>query len=659
MKEIEGVLAALNDQQRKAVVHDGGTALVLAGAGSGKTKVLTTRAAWLMATHKAFEDEILLVTFTNKAAAEMKRRVEMMVGSKLSWAGTFHSLCARILRTQATKINYDLNWIIFDADDQLSLLKNIYKDNGWDVKRYKPRAVLDAISRAKSNMETPDDLEERGGSDYMRFVARAYRSYQRQLREQMAMDFDDLLNNTITLLTNFDQVRETYRRQYKYLMVDEYQDTNKAQYKLMRLLANEQQNLLAVGDFSQSIYAWRGADYANLEYLRRDFSPVVEYCLEQNYRSTQNILSAATAVISKNTDYPTLKLWTQKSGNTKIEIMQEGTGMKEASTVAALIRKWREEGLDYSEVAILYRTNAQSRPFEESLMHLGIPYRLVGGYKFYERKEVKDMLAYLRILINPQDMISLARVTKIGKRRLEKYWEWRETAKADLPPAELLRQIVEVVAYKEFFDLEDAEEVARWENVLELINSAEVFTETTNFLENVALIQDGYMAEGREEEQESKVTLMSLHSAKGLEFGGVIMVGMEEGLLPHARSLLDPVGLAEERRLCYVGMTRAKERLCLTLARKRWQYGSITEATESRFLADLPERIICWSKKSEYETEDGGWKYKYPSRRNNPTYSGRQQVEKKLDEGRKLIIDDNMLDDLLRDDMSIEEFLRR
>lgn len=633
-------LSKLNSDQQEAVLHREGPAIVLAGAGSGKTTVLTHRAAWLIKERGVRESQILLVTFTNKAAGEMKERIELLTGSALPWAGTFHSLSARILRHEGHHLGLDFNFVIYDSDDQLQLIKDIYKEYGFDAHQFKPSAVKAAISKAKNDLETPTDVENSALGEFAVFVAKVYKLYQRKLTQANAVDFDDLLLKSLQLIKNLPPIRQKYQEIFQYVLVDEYQDTNKVQYQLTQLLTQPQNNLYVVGDFSQSIYAWRGADYRNMLQFKHDFKDVQEYRLEQNYRSTQTILDAATHVIAHNKSHPVLSLWTTNSVSHPITVIDSSTGELEAAKVVDTIRKHsRTTSLD--EIAILYRTNAQSRLFEEALIRQGVPYKLIGGTKFYERKEVKDVLAYARVLINPSDTVSYNRVVKLGKRRLEKFDVWRSRLKTsellDVEPHKLLEEILEKTEYLNKFSEEVEEERQRLENIHELLNMASQFGNLTQFLENVALLQDNYFADSNNPvggPSTGAVQLMSLHSAKGLEFEVVFMVGMEDGYLPHSHSLFSPEGIEEERRLCYVGITRAKQFLYFSYAHSRYQYGSRIGTIPSRFLADIPEELLHYDspqlKKSSIS---------------NHTSS------------RRLVVDEDMAEDILRGELDIEVFL--
>ncbi len=653
-----GFLETLNGQQRQAVEHGDGPALVLAGAGSGKTRVLTARVAYLLATKKAYPEQILLVTFTNKAAAEMKARVQSLTGLDLPFSGTFHSLSCKILRQYGPAIKLPHNFTIYDADDQLALLKELYKRNGWDAKAYKPQAVRAAISDAKNKLLSPEKYRDQAYGDFSRFVADAYTSYQMNLKLEDALDFDDLLNYALRLLQQDAHVRRHYQEQITHVLIDEYQDTNSAQYQLGQILAAPQDNLFAVGDFSQSIYAWRGADYHNMLRLQTDYPAIQTYHLDQNYRSIQPILTAATQVIQHNTDHPILQLWTDKKETTPLQLFDCETGDMEAASVAKEIAHLQTQGHSLDDIAILYRTNAQSRAFEEALTRAAIPYRLVGGFKFYERKEIKDLLAYLRLYVNPKESVSIARVQKIGKRRYAAYLAWREEFSANLDsadakPADLLRDILAVTKYRDRFDADDPEDFVHLENIDEFLANANQFSSTDQFLENVALIQDDYGPDGKrsDDDNRAQVTLMSLHSAKGLEFDTVFLVGMEENLLPHSRSLWDPEQLSEERRLCYVGITRAKNQLYFTYCHRRWTYSGMSGVTRSRFLDDLDPALL-----EVTHFEDNSHARPFPWKSPKPSVSAAIPLG---DSGLTLDTSDSQLDEFLDGDIDARALLHR
>ncbi len=673
-------LDSLNPKQRAAAEHLTGPALVLAGAGSGKTRVLTSRVAHLLQTIPDLHpSNIMLVTFTNKAAAEMKNRVRSLTGLDLPFSGTFHSFSTRVLRRHAVDAGLDQNFSIYDADDQLALLKTVYQNNGWDPKEFKPQAIKAAISNAKNAMQSPEDYRRQANGDYGEFVANAYECYQRELHRESALDFDDLLNFTYYLLRDNPSVRQFYQKQIRFLLIDEYQDTNRVQYLLSKILAAPDNNLFVVGDFSQSIYAWRGADYRNMLNLQKDFPDLQTYHLDQNYRSHQNILTAATQIIQKNTDHPILNLWTEDKSPQKLTLAEAETGNNEANFVAENIQKLQTD-YPLSEIAILYRTNAQSRPFEEALTRHRLPYKLIGGFKFYERKEIKDLLAYLRYFFNPKESVSLKRLTKIGKRRLNAYLDWKTTYQAnpdaDLTPLKILQEVLTVTKYRDLYDPGDPEEAVKLENINELLSHASQFSDALTYLENVSLIQDDYFPDGEQPESErAQVSLMSLHSAKGLEFSVVFMVGMEENLLPHSRSLFDANQLSEERRLCYVGITRAKQKLFFTCARRRWQYGITTTSTRSRFLDDLAHDLLEITRLDDYSEPGSNFNQAGHNRFPNPynrfakhqsqdefaprqdhSFNPKPKPPKPISSERRLVLDENA-DSVLHDDLDFETFL--
>ncbi|HEX7017489.1 MAG TPA: UvrD-helicase domain-containing protein [Patescibacteria group bacterium] len=651
---MKDLLQLLNPKQLEAVIHPAGPAMVLAGAGSGKTRVLTTRVAWLIKDQGIEPQSILLVTFTNKAAAEMNHRVAQFTGSGLPLSGTFHSICAKILRRHGYAIGLDPSYTIYDADDQLSVLKQLYKEHGYSVKEFNPNSVKATISTAKNEMISPAEYEAMVSGRFQDFAARMYKLYNAALQKQRAVDFDDLMLLTVKLLQTDKHILSHFQELLSHVLVDEYQDTNKVQYELTKLFARPHNNVYVVGDFAQSIYTWRGADYRNMLHLKQDFDGLTEYKLEQNYRSTQAILDAATSVISHATSHPVLSLWTDNNDTQPLTVFETSSGEEEAAKVLDTITN-DLSNYSYNDVVILYRTNAQSRLFEEACMKRGVPYRLVGGFKFYERKEIKDLLAYLRYLINRADDVSHTRIEKLGKRRLHAFEAWIEKNAAtdwiNQPPLKILESILEATNYVELFDDKDPEDLSRLENIKELLNVASQFSSATQFLENIALVQDNYMADLADGDTRSAVTLMSLHSAKGLEFPVVFMVGMEEGLLPHSRSLMDKGQMEEERRLCYVGITRAQEKLYFSYARRRYMYGNSSYTVRSRFLNDIPEELlnIITTTSSEYNQPH------FNSFSTNPKLSPLK--ERVLDTKRKLIMDDETMNDLLSGDMDIEAFL--
>lgn len=656
MLEIANLLNELNPEQRKAVLHQDGPAIVLAGAGSGKTRVLTTRVAYLIKEKKIAASDIFLVTFTNKAASEMKKRVLEYTSENLPFAGTFHSLSAKILRMQANqgnleKFGLNANFTIYDSDDQLSLIKNIYKTNGYDPATFKPQVVKAKISSAKNELISPEEFKDLSHDGLALFTAKIYKSYQMRLRNENAVDFDDLLSICYKLLLDNELVRQKFQNKFKHVLVDEFQDTNKVQYFLTKILCSPQNNLFAVGDFSQSIYAWRGADYRNLERLSQDFPQIEEYRLERNYRSTQNILAAATSVISKNLSHPVLELWTDQTSVEKLEVYETSTGELEAEKIASIIKEKYADQLQ--NIALLYRTNVQSRSFEEAFMRRQLPYKIVGGTKFYERSEIKDLLAYLRLCFNPLDSPSRTRAEKVGKRRLEKLDLWISKSNPAIleNPSSCLQGILESTLYLDKYDPKDPEDMARLDNIQELFNVASRFDNTLALLENIALVQDGYLANDQErKEEEAKITLMSLHSAKGLEFPIVFMVGMEEGLLPHSRSILEAKEIEEERRLCYVGITRAKDKLYFSYARNRFTYGYSSQSMPSRFLAEIDQELLTISRSFEQSSHQNP---------NRNFYGKNREEVKNQKPKRQLVIDEETLDALLHDELDIRDFLRR
>ncbi len=629
------LLRTLNPQQQEAVSLDDGPVLVLAGPGSGKTRVLTYRIAWMVEELWVRPWNILAVTFTNKAAREMRERVALMEGRDVARAmtiGTFHATCARILRREADQLPFSADYLIFDADDQRSLMKTIVREMGLDEKRYPPRVLLAAISRAKNELVGPDEYPVR--TYYDEIVVRAYRRYEEALRSSNALDFDDLLMETVSLFRHSPEVLARYRARYRHILVDEFQDTNMAQYVLLRLLAQEHRSLFVVADEDQSIYSWRGADYRNIRRLRRDFPELREVLLEENYRSTQIILDAAQNVIARNPDRTPKRLFTRKQGGSPIVLRELFDEQSEADFVATTILSLQRRGYRWGDIAVMYRANAQSRVLEETFVHRNIPYRLVGATRFYARREIKDILAYLRLAQNPRDDVSFLRVLNtpprgLGARTVEKITARAQEAalsryegtrallhtgilrgrqqralehflemiegwhrdRERMPVVALLDRILAETGYESYLRDGTREGDARWENILTLrsvlADSPEV--KLPDFLTEVALVAD---VDALDDEQDA-VTLLTLHSAKGLEYRAVFLVGVEEGLLPHRRSLEEsPDALAEERRLFYVGMTRAKERLYLTYVFRRSWYGGDQPGEPSRFLADIPDDLL-------------------------------------------------------------------
>lgn len=652
------LLNKLNPEQQQAVIHNSNPAVVLAGAGSGKTTVLTTRVSWLISEKNVSPFNILVVTFTNKAAKEIKERITANTGMNLPWSGTFHSLCAKILRIDGQSIGLGSNFVIYDSKDQMALLKEIYKKHNLSNEDFNIKATKAAISNAKNELLTPTTYSDIANGAFQKHVAKVYSIYQKELHNASAVDFDDLLSKTLQLLKTNKTIREKYQNKFKHVLVDEYQDTNKAQYNLTKILSQPHNNLFVVGDFCQSIYGWRGADYKNMMQLKQNFPEITEYKLEQNYRSNQNILDAATEVISFNTSHPILNLWTEKPAGAKIICYEAENGNTEARRIVKYIREIAAD-TELGEVAILYRTNAQSRIFEESLMQAGIPYKLIGGTKFYERKEIKDVLAYLRYAINSFDLVSFQRALKLGKRRFKKFQEWLEAQDkpnlANQNPASLLKDILEVTTYLEKYKLQNEENLDRIANVEELLSVAVQFDSTAQFLENIALIQDNEFADGTTEvDSKRSVNLMSLHSAKGLEFEVVFLVGMEEGLLPHSRSMTDNEQMEEERRLCYVGITRAKTKLFMTYARSRTTYGVPSASVTSRFVGDISEHL------TETEVEKKQYNYTNSYKKNNYSYYNNKKEEKPTTpkaNSRRIVVDDDILEGVINGDFDIDKLI--
>jgi DNA helicase-2/ATP-dependent DNA helicase PcrA len=631
----ESYLADLNPAQREAVLATEGPLLVIAGAGSGKTRVLTYRVAHLITACGVKPNEILAITFTNRAAGEMRDRLESLLGdtARAIWILTFHAACGRILRREAPRLAYRTNFTIYDQADQVRLVKTILEEEGFDPKRFVPRGIHAQISRAKNQLIGPDEYRRRVASFYDQTVADVYERYQKRLHASNAMDFDDLLYLTVEILERFPEARERWQKAFRYILVDEYQDTNHAQYRLLRLLGEQHRNVCAVGDPDQSIYAFRGADIRNILEFERDFGETRTVALEQNYRSTNAILGAANAVIANNRERKEKELWSELGQGEPVRVVEVEDEHAEARFVAAGIAGHVEEGLSGSEIAVFYRTNAQSRVLEDVLVRQGIAYQVIGGPRFYERAEIKDALAYLQVIDNPYDAVSLQRIANRPRRgiggaslaRLQAYadaqgislWEALEFAdeagvtgapqKAvaklrtqlqslsagalELDVAELLERVLEQSGYLEALEAERTIEAqGRIENLQELVGVAREFQDNadepslSNFLQEISLYseQDALRGEG------SLVTLMTLHNAKGLEFRVVHLIGMEEGIFPHSRSV-EEQGVEEERRLCYVGMTRAMERLVLTHAASRSLWGSRSYNLPSRFLDELPE----------------------------------------------------------------------
>lgn len=610
-------LKDLNSDQIAAVKQTEGPVLILAGAGSGKTRVLTYKVAYLIG-QGVDPASIICVTFTNKAANEMKERVHRLLtahlrggeysglhlegvpgGGNLPYVGTFHAFCAKLLRLDGKFIGIPTGYVIYDNDDSLSLVKKIMADLAV-AKSFRPSSILSAISSAKSELLSPVQYGEFARGQFAETVFRVYQIYQKGLEDMYACDFDDLLTKTVALFRTNGQILEKWAGRFRYVLVDEYQDVNTAQYVLTKLLASRHGNLTVVGDASQAIYSFRGADFRNILNFERDFPKVRVFNLERNYRSTKTILSAANAVIAKNSSHPILALWTKNEHGDKISIYNAASEIDEANFVTDIIvnnSPTNYELRTLNSFAILYRTNAQSRTVEEALLHEAIPYRLYGGVSFYARKEVKDVLAYLRLITNPGDKVSRVRVEKLGKKRLEKFDEMVKKLSTSgvetISPTSLIDAVLEATDYLTLIDDGTEQGLSRVENVKELKSVAADFSDLPTFLQSVTLME-GMVAPQKsyEDGERDAVTLMTIHAAKGLEFDHVFIIGMEEGLFPHARSMLEPAQLEEERRLAYVGMTRAKKKLYLTYATNRLYFGTRSSNLVSRFVVDIPEELI-------------------------------------------------------------------
>lgn len=594
------LLSELNPQQREAVTYQGKFLLILAGAGSGKTKVLTHRLAWMISKKDVNPQNCLLLTFTNKAAEEMKQRVKNLIDKTPGFAGTFHSFCAKVLRIDGIKIGIPKGFIIYDDQDQKDAIKQIVANLKLDEQKLNISAISSTISDAKNQMLSPNQYAEFVRNDFQETVFKIYIEYEKYLKDIGALDFDDLLIKTVKLFQEEKTILTKWQENLTHIFVDEWQDTNKIQYILVKLLITNQSFLTVVGDASQSIYSWRGADYKNINYLIRDFSRIKIINLEQNYRSTKNILSAANSIIIKNTSHPILKLWTKNKLGERIKIYTARSGFDEAEFIVSEVQKllagYSDMKLSYKDIAILYRTNAQSRVLEEALLHAGIPYTLVGGIRFYDRKEIKDVISYLRLIINPKDKVSEKRILKLGKKRFEKFLNWREKIKniEDQTTLDVLDNTLKEVDYLSLFEKETEENLTRLENIKELRSVATEFPDINDFLENVALVEAEKDSKGKIKKRQSNdaITLMTLHAAKGLEYPAVFIVGMEEGLFPHSRSLFEASQLEEERRLAYVGITRAKKLLYLSYASRRLYFGENVSNPPSRFIVDIPEELL-------------------------------------------------------------------
>lgn len=606
----DDILKELNKQQQEAVLNTEGPMIILAGAGSGKTRVLTYKVIYLIKEKHVDADNILMVTFTNKAANEMKERIQKLLKQEaLPTVSTFHALCAKILRIEGNRLGFGSNFVIYDEEDQKEVVKECFNQLGLSIKEYKPSSVLATISQAKNELIDASEYPQFARGHFQEIVAKVYFLYQKILKENNALDFDDLILKTVNVFNTNPQILEKYQNKYKYILVDEYQDTNHAQYFLTKLLSGKWKNVCVVGDFSQSIYSFRGADFQNLAKFKEDFIGTKTFALSQNYRSTQKILDAASSVISRNNTHPVLKLWTENQVGEDLTIYECLNEEKEGEFITLQIQNliYQNPDLKYSDFAVLYRTNAQSRAVEEIFLHNSIPYVLIGGTRFYERKEVKDILAFLKVVANSKDKTSLKRIEKIGKTKLKKFLDFQKEfgdKTNEFKTIEIMDTVIKKTDYLSLYDEKDEEDRSRLENIKELRSVAIEFPEISHFLENVALVEQEYLPDHVGiKETKNTVNLMTLHAAKGLEFPVVFMIGMEEGLFPHSRSLMDKNELEEERRLCYVGMTRAKQKLFLTYARKRLYFGQRTSNIVSRFIMELPKETLINNQKSFEEDE--------------------------------------------------------
>ncbi len=630
------LLEGLNEAQRDAAKTVQGPLLILAGAGSGKTKTLTHRIALLIAEHKVWPSHILAVTFTNKAAKEMRERLAHLLHqpndrSFMPWMGTFHGICVRLLRMDGAAINIPSNYVIYDEDDRKGLVKQAMKTLSITDREMKPAAISGAISSAKNALQTPDEYEASAHYPFQKNVAKIYREYEKRRKEARALDFDDLLLEAVRLLQEHPVIRDKWRKQFEYILIDEYQDTNTAQYQLVKLLTNEHQNVCVVGDDWQSIYSWRGADFTNILNFERDYPGAKVVKLEQNYRSTGNILEAAHQVITKNSHRTEKKLWTAEGLGAPVQAHGVYDEAEEARQVADRIAAQTAIGArHYNDFAVLYRTNAQSYTLERAFLQLRVPYQIIGGVRFYDRKEIKDITAYLKLLYQPNDIMSFSRIANVpargvGATSLERFLVWQAASGRDIidaltvvghegvvtgkaktalgalgqklrllretldtaSPADIISNLIQVIGYRDYILDGTPQAEDREENLGSLLSDAQNFATLPDFLEEVAL-----MSGVDSQNDGNKVTLMTLHAAKGLEFPVVFMVGMEEGILPHSRVFESgPSELEEERRLCYVGMTRAREELHLSFAYSRLQFGTRGYNAMSRFITDMGNSI--------------------------------------------------------------------
>ncbi|MED4585306.1 DNA helicase PcrA [Brevibacillus choshinensis] len=663
MSSVDRITSGLNPEQREAVLTTEGPVLILAGAGSGKTKVLTQRIAYLISVKQVAPWSILAITFTNKAAREMQNRVANIIGGAAAqdaWLSTFHSLCVRILRRDIDRLGISRSFSILDAGDQLSVVKQCLKDLNIDPKQYEPRSVLAAISSAKNELTDPATFARLAGDPFSQVAAKVYEAYQKKLKNNQSLDFDDLIMTTVRLFKEVPEVLEFYQKKFRYIHVDEYQDTNRAQYLLISMLADKSRNVCCVGDADQSIYKWRGADISIILNFEKDYPEAKMIKLEQNYRSTKTILQAANQVIANNKLRKEKKLWTENVGGEKISCFQGDSEHDEAYFIVDSIRRQMAQYKRYDKFAVLYRTNAQSRVVEEVFIKSNIPYTIVGGTKFYDRKEIKDILAYLRLISNPDDDISLTRIINVPKRnigdttvdKLQAYANAnggqslmgaiQETGYMGLPSrttnailsfndlitsliqmtdylsvTELVEEVLKRSGYRESLKEDKTLEAqARLENIEEFLSVTQEFERKNEdksllaFLTDLALVADidslGENGAQEEVSAEGQVVLMTLHSAKGLEFPVVYLVGLEEGVFPHSRSLFDETEMEEERRLAYVGITRAEERLFMTCARMRTLFGRTNVNAPSRFLQEIPAELLDGSPVADRGYGGGG-----------------------------------------------------
>ena len=676
----------LNQSQIEAVNVKTGPLLILAGAGSGKTKTLTYRIANLITIGEASTEQILAVTFTNKAAKEMRERLGAILKQSASnrgfmpWMGTFHGICVKLLRIDGFYVNVDRNFIIYDEGDKQSLIKRVIKELGIKDNNIKPKSIGTIISNSKNEFVTPAEYEAKAQFPYQQKIALIYKKYEELKNSAGALDFDDLLTETVNLLQDNPRVREKWQKQFKYILIDEYQDTNSAQYKIVKFLVNDEKNICVVGDDWQSIYSWRGADFTNILNFERDFPGAKVVRLEQNYRSTGNILNAANNVIKKNTKRTDKKLWTEAGDGELLKLYEATDEADEARSVARHIDSHNAiKARDYSDYAILYRTNAQSAAMERALLQYHIPYKIIGGTRFYDRKEVRDMVSYLKLIFQPNDTVSFTRIVNvptrgIGVASLERFLYWQsgtgldiisalqrvdeasgltpraKTAlrslgnmlfglsknKEEMPPADLIEVLIKKTGYRQYMNDGTPQDEDREELLSTLISEAHVFSDLGSFLEEAALMSSADSSAGK-----STVTLMTLHAAKGLEFPVVFIIGLEEGILPHQRVYeAGQDDLEEERRLMYVGMTRAREELYLNYASSRLQYGNRTYNAQSRFIEEMGDFI---------EREESHSKPNYGSIFGGNNFAGGSNLQNEFEN------QSNTSDDIFYDEMNLFE----